>query len=182
MRGRALLIIGLMSLVFSMNEFVSRAAIALDGRIVSAYTTCQQPYNNRCVTHYELLSADGSHVNYDAGSNDQSLKRGLPVGTHIVKRRWDLTYLVDDKLIDDFPSYAYSALSAFGISLVSSGCFMDEGSDHALQPIQHFGVSFPTVRALNFRVLGRSARRLGQCRFPGRSQFPVTKADGLLRV
>ncbi len=89
------------------SEILQRAQIQLDGEITAAHTECEQPHNNRCVTYYTFRTLDGSSIGYAAGPNDHSLQRWLPVGTSVKKQKWHLSYQIDGRLIDDFPTRFY---------------------------------------------------------------------------
>jgi hypothetical protein len=99
----------------AISSILERAEIEVDGQVISAETTCEQPYNNRCVTRYVLRTRTGSQVLYAAGPGDSSLQRRLPIGTWITKHKWDISYSIDGKRIDDFPLRFY-----FGILVVSA--------------------------------------------------------------
>ena len=102
-------VVGIMFGALAASELVARAWIDVAGRVISADTTCQQPYDNRCVTRYVVERADGSRAVYDAGPNDHSLRRRLPLGTVLVKARWELSYSIDGNQVEDFPRYFYIA-------------------------------------------------------------------------
>lgn len=100
---KALLLLPAMVVLFYGCEIYQRAVISLNGRIVSSDTTCAQPENNRCSTAYVVEDASHSRRQYDAGPNDHSLPRRLPIGTVVVKEQWKLGYSLDGKYIDDYP-------------------------------------------------------------------------------
>lgn len=101
--------------LFAGHEIYQRANVVLNGVIVTSKTDCVQPYNNRCATEYVVESADHAHVVYVAGPTDASLRRRLPVGTRIRKDKWSLTYFVNGKKVDDFPTRFYGGLMLFGL-------------------------------------------------------------------
>jgi len=109
-----LLGIGLMLFLFGAAEIFKRAVIDVNAKVVSADTSCIQPQNNRCFTHYLLRDLKGNISEYTAGPNDHSLRRRLPIATSIVKRRWSLNYLINDHEIRDFPSFAYGCFALLG--------------------------------------------------------------------
>lgn len=115
-RSNALLLLAVMACLFGGSEIYRRAAIALDGALVSSTTTCAQPANNRCASQYVVLSSDGNRTSYVAGPTDASLRRGLPVGTAIAKKKWSLDYLLDGRRVDDFPLTFYAGVIAFGVA------------------------------------------------------------------
>jgi hypothetical protein len=102
-------------LMFSGVELYGRAAIELDGTVVSSNTSCMQPQNNRCATEYIVESTNRARTMYVAGSTDKALQRWLPVGTRIVKHKWAFAYSVNGKPIDDFGLAGYLCIFAFGL-------------------------------------------------------------------
>jgi hypothetical protein len=68
--------------------------------------------------NYIVRAPDGTEQLYTAGGTDSSLPRDLPVGAHIVKRRWELSYSLNGKRIDDFPIYFYSAVTCVACALL----------------------------------------------------------------
>jgi len=100
------------------SEIHGRAVIELDGRISSVATKCVEPQHNRCASVYVIEAENRSRKTYVAGPTDQSLRRDLPAGTYIQKRKWELGYRIDGTPIEDFPIVFYS-----GILALSIGCF-----------------------------------------------------------
>lgn len=101
--------------LFAGHEIYQRAAIALDGTVISSETRCVQPYNNRCDTSYVVVGQDQKRSTYVAGPTDESLERRLPVGTVIHKNKWSLKYTVDARNVNDFPIRFYGGLMVFGL-------------------------------------------------------------------
>jgi len=108
-------------LAFAGHEIYQRAAISLQGTVVSSETSCVQPYNNRCDTRYVVEAQDQTHSTYIAGPTDESLERRLPVGTFIRKDKWALTYSVNNQKVSDFPVVFYGGLMAFGVLVALFG-------------------------------------------------------------
>src|ERR1017187_5142 len=79
----------------AISSILERAEIEVDGQVIWAETTCDQPYNNRCVTRYVLRTRTGSQVLYAAKPGDSSLPRRLPSGTWITKHKWDISYSIN---------------------------------------------------------------------------------------
>jgi hypothetical protein len=71
--GPILLAIG--TWLFAGSEIYQRAAIEFQGTIVSATTTCTQPWNNRRATTYPFKAGNGSQHTYVAGPTDITLPR-----------------------------------------------------------------------------------------------------------
>jgi len=107
--------------LFAGHEIYQRAAISLQGTVVSSETSCVQPYNNRCDTRYVVEAQDQTHSTYIAGPTDESLERRLPVGTFIRKDKWALTYSVNNQKVSDFPVVFYGGLMAFGVLVALFG-------------------------------------------------------------
>jgi hypothetical protein len=108
------ILIALLIWLFAGSEIYQRATIELNGTIVSATTTCMQPWNNRCATAYIVKAQDGSRHAYVAGATDKALPRRLAVGTVVVKRKWALSYFLNGRQVDDFPILFYSGLLVLG--------------------------------------------------------------------
>lgn len=107
---------------FALAEFHARQRIEIDGVVVVSNTVCQQPHSNRCVTTYEILAAGATKpVVYKAGPNDHSLRRSLPAGTRLFKRKGTLSYEINGTLVDDFPRIPYFATAGVGIGLAVAG-------------------------------------------------------------
>jgi len=109
------LLLAVLAWLFAGSETYQRADLELNGTIVSANTTCMQPWNNRCATAYIFKARDGSRQRYVAGPTDQALPRRLPVGTVLVKDRWTLSYSLNGRKIDDFPILFYCGVLVLGL-------------------------------------------------------------------
>jgi len=114
-RFNALLLIALLSWMFAGKQIYQRAAIEVNGTIVSSATACIQPENNRCSSTYIVLSQSGESASYIVGPTDASLPRGLPRGTVINKSKWNLSYMVNGKPVDNFPIAFYLVIVLFGL-------------------------------------------------------------------
>ncbi|WP_141639837.1 hypothetical protein [Cupriavidus basilensis] len=111
----AFLIIGAILVVMSCYEIYGRASIEVDGEVINKLVVCQQPKNNRCVTKYIILSAAGENKSYSAGPTDQSLSRDFAIGEKIKKQKWKLSYMADERIINDFPIVFYYGLLSIGL-------------------------------------------------------------------
>jgi hypothetical protein len=81
----------------------SRLQIGVEGTVTS-----RQDFPRTINTHgptslYSLQQKDGSIVRYTATESGASLPRTIPVGASITKHKWELSYLVNDAPVDDFP-------------------------------------------------------------------------------
>jgi hypothetical protein len=61
----------------------------------------------RYATEYKFRGPDGKETLYIAGTNDSSLRRSMPVGTVLKKKRWHLDYERNGQRIDDFAYIFY---------------------------------------------------------------------------
>jgi hypothetical protein len=113
------LLLGLVFGFMGTSEIYGRLAIEVDGRVFSATTECVEPQQSRCASVYVIEAASGEKQTYVAGPTDQSLKRYLPAGTMLQKRKWELAYRIDGKEVNDFPIWFY-----YGCIALSAGSFM----------------------------------------------------------
>ena len=111
------LLVGLVLGFMGISEPYERLVISVDGRVSSAAAKCIEPQHSRCATEYVVEADSGVKQTYIAGPTDQSLKRYLPVGTTLQKRKWELAYRIDGKEVKDFPIGFYC-----GCLVMSIGC------------------------------------------------------------
>jgi hypothetical protein len=109
---------------FGINGLWERLQIDLDGTIIAREDHPPSPHTHGPTTAYMLRRADGSLGDYVATANDPSLPRTLPIGTHVTKRRWELSYRQNDERIDDFPQFAYVGFIIAGIACSLIGAVM----------------------------------------------------------
>ena len=100
---------------FGYNTVGLRLGIELEGVVMSRQVIKPEWYQHGTATVYVVLGRDGNYEKYVAGANDGSLPRNLPLGAHIVKERWHLCYLINDKKICDFPMGFYAAFLSAAI-------------------------------------------------------------------
>ena len=119
---RILIVAGVFLLYFGAHEILERARIEVAGTVTSAETSCVVPPGGRCSTSYEIRpDRDGLPSHYDAGPTDASLPRYLPVGTHLQKDRWAMTYVLDGRTVDDFHRLFYGTAALLGLALAARG-------------------------------------------------------------
>jgi hypothetical protein len=97
---------------FGFETVWDRLTSELDGTIVSRQefpSTAMTRYG----TEYVVRGANGRDQVYTAGPSDASLARGMPVGTRITKRRWELGYERNGTWVG-FPIAFYSGV--FGVA------------------------------------------------------------------
>lgn len=115
-----IIIAGVALISFSAEEFYSRSQIEIQGTVISRqvgqYGT---PY--RWYADYEIRQADGNIASYRAEGNDHSLSRGIPSGANLIKKRWKLNYIVDNRVMDDFPKQWYFGVATTGLAIFSVG-------------------------------------------------------------
>ena len=56
-------------------------------------------------------------VEYVADGVDNDLKRSLPIGTNLDKKKGNLDYTVDGEVIDDFPIWFYLVIGGIGFCM-----------------------------------------------------------------
>jgi hypothetical protein len=117
----ALVAWGALILLFQLFGLAGRARLKVTGRVLSFDVRCVQPYNNRCVTTYELLTDSGTRTTYSAGPTDQALAHDIHVGARIEKLPWRFEYTVDGIVIRDFPWVPYLAFVGVGAIMVVRG-------------------------------------------------------------
>jgi hypothetical protein len=115
-RARAFALAALVCVGFGGREISQRLIAEAEGTIVTSETTT----GNRPVTIYRLRGPDGGEREYVAGPTDASLPRRLPVGTHITKRRFDVSWERDGKTINDFPILFYLFFVSLGLALAAA--------------------------------------------------------------
>lgn len=124
--SRVCVVLGTMLTVGSASEIYARASINAVGQIVTNETKCQEPQHNRCATIYVLRALDCSLTTYSAGPTDHSLRRYLPVGTTLEKHEWQLTYRINGREVDDFPTSSYLGLFLSGVGAFVWGLYLQK--------------------------------------------------------
>lgn len=81
----------------------SRLQIGVEGRVTSRQDLPPTIHTHGPTSLYRLQQKDGSIVQYTATESGASLPRTIPVGASIAKHKWELSYLVNDVPVDDFP-------------------------------------------------------------------------------
>jgi hypothetical protein len=98
-------------LAFGINEIVQRMNIEVDGVVVSSQTTT----GNRPVTIYLIRGSDGREHEHVAGPTDKSLPRRLPEGTYLKKKKYELSYIKNGEVMNDFPLFFYLTACGLGV-------------------------------------------------------------------
>jgi len=111
---------GLLFSIFGVCEMMARVNLAVDGVVVSSILDCKEP--NRCVRRYVLRSSEtGREFKYAAAGVDHALSRSIPNGARVVKKKGELKYTVDGRVIDDFPTNVYLVMLAITVTVVVAG-------------------------------------------------------------
>ena len=84
--------------VFALVTCVQRISdtflFSADFTIENSYRVCQQPLNNRCVTHYRIKRLDGSTGDF-VPFGDQFGEGMLDPDVHVAKRQYSFSYEID---------------------------------------------------------------------------------------
>ena len=107
---------GVMFLVMALTTTIGRLLIDVEGVIVSREMTT----GYRPAAIYSINGSSGTRT-YTAGATDASLPRDLPIGSHLIKHRWDLGYTLDGLRVSNFPITFYGVSFGIGISLLWFG-------------------------------------------------------------
>lgn len=94
-----------------------RLTIEINGVVLSSEDV-PVTRGSRYITRYTLSEAEGRTQVYVAGASDASLPRSLPIGTHLKKQMWHLSYEKDDQTVDSFP------LLFYGLMLIGAACLL----------------------------------------------------------
>ncbi len=92
-----------------------RLQTELEGTITARQDFPQTPQTHGPTAVYKVQRSDGSLIQYTAGPGDDSLLRTMPVGAHIAKQKWELSYMLNDRRVDDFPLIFCVVLFAVGV-------------------------------------------------------------------
>jgi hypothetical protein len=104
---------------FGYETVWDRLTLVLNGVVISYQYLPPTTLRHGSGAIYTIRDPDGRDTKYIAGATDASLPKHIPVGTYVDKRKWELSYLLDGKRVDDFPLYFY--MGAFGLAC---GCLL----------------------------------------------------------
>ena len=105
---------GLFLSILAAAEMSARANLTVDGIVISSELRHPEGARNRESRAYVLQSPSGEEFQYSAGPNDHSLSQSIPNGARVIKKKGKMTYTVDGRTIDDFPTGVYSVAGAGG--------------------------------------------------------------------
>jgi hypothetical protein len=129
-----LLVFSLWIFYINYSTIAGRLEIEADGTIVKREAITRY---ERSGAIYTLATPDGTLHTLASGCTDSSLPRELPVGSHLVKHKNQLSYTLDGRKISDFPLYFYGATSGLALSLFALSIFQfmwRSRSNQSLQP------------------------------------------------
>jgi hypothetical protein len=97
-----------------------RLLMDVEGTVISARDVTSPLAPSRRGTEYVILSPAGRTIHYIAGATDASLSRDIPIGAHIKKQQWQLSYEQDGQRID-FPTPFYVVMLSIAVGIVVWG-------------------------------------------------------------
>ena len=119
------LIWGIPLLCIAFLPVLARAQIEVHGRVLQRTVECPDPSNlSRCNTLYLLETQDSNAPFYSvAGYANSSILQNtnLPPGTVVDKDKWQLTYSVNGREVDDFDLGAYLIMAILGLLITGLG-------------------------------------------------------------
>lgn len=101
---------------FGIETLGTRLLTEIDGVVISKQEMPRRWYIHGSGTIYVLRGTDGAEHQYVSGATDASLRNDMPVGTHLTKHKWELSYFRDDIRVDDFPLVFYVAMLSIAIA------------------------------------------------------------------
>jgi hypothetical protein len=113
---------GIPLLCLAVLPVFSRAQIEVHGRVIERTVDCSDPSNPlRCTTIYLLDPQNNTApYRYVAGYADSSILQNLALapGTVVDKHKWQLTYSVNGREIDDFGIAIHILMASFSLLLI----------------------------------------------------------------
>jgi hypothetical protein len=88
----------------------ARLVTEADGIVISREYFSPTPLTHGSHVDYQIRRADGSILDLSAGPTDASLSKNISVGMELQKRKWELSYKLDGRLMDDFPRVFYFSM------------------------------------------------------------------------
>lgn len=100
-----------------------RLGIAVDGVVIKREVIPRTWASHGTGMVYVVRRSDGGEQTYIAGATDGSLPQNIPLGAHIVKRKWELSYLLNGQRIHDFPIVFYTIILGGAVIALIWGIF-----------------------------------------------------------
>jgi len=116
----ALTLAGLVLCKMGAEPIWDRLQISVEGTIIARQDIAKDARTHGPATAFSLRDSDGSLTSYTATDVGTSLPRTMPVGTSIAKQRWELSYAMNDRPVNDFPLTNYIAFLAAGLACLAA--------------------------------------------------------------
>lgn len=87
-----------------------RLGIALHGVVVKRQVIPRTWASHGTGMVYVVRGSNSVEQTYIAGATDGSLPQNIPLGAHIVKHKWELSYLLNGRRVHDFPIIFYTII------------------------------------------------------------------------
>lgn len=117
-----ILFVGFVDFIFFISVINARKNIDISGTVIKSNKVILDKSNNdRYGTEYTIKTNNGNEISYEADNNDNSLQRDLSIGTFIDKKRGNLDYTVNGKIIRDFPKGFYLGGMKISITIMILG-------------------------------------------------------------
>jgi len=117
------LIWGIPMMLFSLGTINDRLSIDIQGLVVSREVVKYRADPAGYYSIYQIRQDDGTIIEYTAHRNDPSLSVDMPDGATLIKRKWELSYTVKGKVVNDFPTVFYPVNAVIGLSILVTGLF-----------------------------------------------------------
>lgn len=87
------LFLGLSFFSYLADELKENLLLQLDGVIINEKTSCDEKFNNKCISKYRVKnSLTGDIYNLKGTFRDTDISVRMPVGTELKKNKWELIY------------------------------------------------------------------------------------------
>ena len=116
-----LIIVGIFIIIFASSQVYTRAKIELIGKVITATKNYGMSGIHKSTTYVVEGIDGGKKVKYVAGCNSTDLDSDIPVGARISKKKWELSYMINEGEMDDNPKNTYSIMSFVGVMLIVTG-------------------------------------------------------------
>jgi hypothetical protein len=93
-----------------------RLTTEIDGVVIARQEIPREWYTPRGSGIAYIVRSNDRYQEYVSGWTDDAIPRDVPVGAHLTKPKWEMTYSANGKAIGDFPWLFYSAMFGVGLS------------------------------------------------------------------